>query len=214
MKTQEQAIFNHTNNEIKLENKTVAYEVINEEPLVVVIHNLVSEELAKNVIEESKGRLKESKISTKEAGKEIRTSNSMFFEKKENQAIEMLEKIAAEVMCIDNEYGEGIQILNYQPGQEFKEHHDYFKKGTKSAENNRISTLIMYLNDVEQGGETAFPELGLSVKPKKGDAVYFEYFYNDEEINEKTKHAGKPVLKGEKWAATQWMHRRKYGENK
>ena len=79
--------------------------------------------------------------------------------------------------------------------------------------NNRISTLIMYLNDVEEGGETIFPSLNLSIKPQKGMAVYFEYFYNDQAVNELTLHGGSPVIKGEKWVATQWMRKKNYREN-
>ena len=48
----------------------------------------------------------------------------------------------------------------------------------------------MYLNDVEEGGETYFPKLNLSVHPRKGMAVYFEYFYQDQSLNELTLHGG------------------------
>ena len=74
------------------------------------------------------------------------------------------------------EYAEGLQVLKYLPDQEYKAHHDYFTSASKASKNNRISTLVMYLNDVEEGGETYFPKLGLSVSPTKGMAVYFEYF--------------------------------------
>lgn len=53
-------------------------------------------------------------------------------------------------------------------------------------------------DDVEGGGETAFPMLNLSVFPNKGMAVYFEYFYSNHELNELTLHAGTPVIQGEK----------------
>jgi prolyl 4-hydroxylase len=68
----------------------------------------------------------------------------------------------------------------------------------------------MYLNDVEEGGDTCFPSLGLTVTPRKGSAVYFEYFYNDHRLNELTLHAGSPVAAGEKWVATQWIRRQKH----
>ncbi|MNV88561.1 hypothetical protein D3C71_1827790 [compost metagenome] len=60
---------------------------------------------------------------------------------------------------------------------------------------------------MEEGGETAFPMLNLTVSPNKGMAVYFEYFYDNHELNESTLHAGTPVIKGEKWVATMWMRR-------
>ena len=112
-------------------------------------------------------------------------------------------------MGIPKEHGEGLHILNYKPGQEYKEHLDYFAPTSKAAKNNRISTLVLYLNDVEEGGTTFFPKLNLTVCPQKGMAVYFEYFYNDSIINELTLHAGAPIVKGEKWIATQWMRRQK-----
>lgn len=206
----EQSIFSHENGEIQLKGKNATYTVVNEQPLVVVIHQLLEDEECKAVIKSCEGRLEKSKIRTENANNNIRTSSSMFFEKKENKTIEKIEEITSQVMCIGKDFGEGIQVLNYKPGEQFKAHHDYFKEGTKSAENNRISTLIMYLNDVEEGGETTFPLLDISVSPKKGDAIYFEYFYNNQRLNELTLHTGNPVLKGEKWAATQWMHKRKY----
>lgn len=40
-------------------------------------------------------------------------------------------------------------------------------------------------------------------------AVYFEYFYNDQNLNDLTLHGGAPVITGEKWIATQWMRKQK-----
>ncbi|SFM60776.1 prolyl 4-hydroxylase [Psychrobacillus psychrodurans] len=112
-------------------------------------------------------------------------------------------------MNIPIEHGKGLQILRYTPGQEYEAHHDFFSSTSKVASNNRISTLVMYLNAVEQGGETFFPKLNFSVTPKKGMAVYFEYFYNDQNLNDLTLHGGAPVITGEKWVATQWMRKQK-----
>jgi prolyl 4-hydroxylase len=56
-----------------------------------------------------------------------------------------------------------------------------------------------------------FPELGLSVLPKKGSAVYFEYTNSHGQLDHRTLHAGAPVLRGEKWIVTKWMRQRRYG---
>lgn len=109
-------------------------------------------------------------------------------------------------MNIPDEHGEGLQILNYKIGQEYKAHFDFF---ASNVSNPRISTLVMYLNDVEQGGETYFPKLNFSVSPQKGSAVYFEYFYDNQDLNDLTLHGGAPVVIGDKWAATQWMRRKR-----
>jgi len=65
---------------------------------------------------------------------------------------------------------------------------------------------------VEEGGETVFPLLNLSVKPKRGSAVYFEYFYRNRALNDLTLHSSVPVVRGEKWVATQWMRRQRIRE--
>lgn len=205
----EQSIFNHTGNVIQTNDKEVAMTKKWEEPLIVVLDNVLNDEECKQLIELSKERMNRSKIGGNREVDSMRTSSGMFFENGENDLVAKIEKRVSEIMCIPVEYGEGLQILNYKPGQEYKPHFDYFKEGTRASENNRISTLVMYLNDVEEGGETTFPKLNLSVSPKKGSAVYFEYFYNHKEINEYTLHSGEPVVKGEKWVATQWMRRKK-----
>ncbi len=75
----------------------------------------------------------------------------------------------------------------------------------------RVSTMVIYLNDAPAGGETVFPEIGLSVVPRKGNALYFEY-------SRRPRPAGRPhaaraaaeVLAGEKWVATKWMRQRRF----
>ena len=46
-----------------------------------------------------------------------------------------------------------------------------FRRQADLACGPRILTFFLYLSDVEEGGETAFPMLGISVKPKKGKAL-------------------------------------------
>ena len=69
----------------------------------------------------------------------------------------------------------------------------------------RIATLIMYLNDVESGGSTIFPDIGLDVLPHKGNAVFFAYSSERGELDNRTLHGGSPVSGGEKWIATKWI---------
>ncbi|MEK4085080.1 2OG-Fe(II) oxygenase [Psychrobacillus sp. FSL K6-1415] len=180
-----------------------------EEPLIVILGNVLSNEECDELVRLSKDKMKRSKIGTTREENELRTSSSMFLEESENEIIARVEKRVSSIMNIPIEHGEGLQILRYTPGQEYKAHHDFFSSTSKVASNNRISTLVMYLNDVEQGGETFFPKLNFSVTPKKGMAVYFEYFYNEQNLNDLTLHGGAPVITGEKWVATQWMRKQK-----
>ena len=175
----EQTIFGHVGNKI-ITDREIDIITRLEEPLIVILGNVLSNEECDELIRLSKDKLQRSKIGTTREVNELRTSSSMFFEESENEIVARVEKRISSIMNIPIEHGEGIQILQYTPGQEYKAHYDFFSSTSKVANNNRISTLIMYLNDVEQGGETFFPKLNFSVSPQKGMAVYFEYFYNDQ----------------------------------
>jgi prolyl 4-hydroxylase len=68
----------------------------------------------------------------------------------------------------------------------------------------------MYLNDVEAGGSTVFPEVGVDVLPRRGNAVYFAYCSENGALDPRTLHGGSPVGAGEKWIATKWFRERQY----
>ena len=205
----EATIFNHIGNKIKTEDREINIIARLEEPLVVVLGSVLDDEECDVLIQLAKDRLQRSKIGGTREVSDIRTSNGAFITDINNDILARVEKRVSVIMGIPIENGEGLHILNYQPGQEYKEHFDYFASTSKAASNNRIATLVIYLNDVEEGGSTFFPKLNFSVRPQKGMAVYFEYFYNDQMLNELTLHGGASVVKGEKWIATQWMRRQK-----
>lgn len=189
-----------------IDNRMLAAEVLNEEPLIVKFDAVLNEDECQLLIESALPRLSRSKLAYKDVNS-IRTSSGMFFEDDESPLLTAINLRISSLMQVPLAHAEGMQVLHYEPGQEFKPHHDYFGPNHPSYANNRISTLVIYLNDVEEGGETTFPLLHLSVKPRKGTAVYFEYFYNDQTVNELTLHSGEPVIRGDKWVATQWMRR-------
>ncbi|TXC92200.1 2OG-Fe(II) oxygenase [Metabacillus litoralis] len=204
----EQTIFNHDGNVIQTEDREISIIAKIEEPLIVVLGNVLSDEECDDLISLSKDRIQRSKIGNSRSTEELRTSSSMFFQDGESEVVTRIEKRLSQIMSMPFDHAEGLQILNYKIGQEYKAHFDFFSSTSNAVSNPRISTLVMYLNDVELGGETYFPKLNFSVSAKKGMAVYFEYFYNDQTLNELTLHGGAPVLIGDKWAATQWMRRK------
>jgi len=203
----EQTIFTHTGKKI-ITDRVIDIIAKVDEPLVVVLGNMLSDEECDELIQLSTDKMKRSKIGIIHAENEIRTSSGMFMEEPDNLIVLRIEKRIETIMNIPIEHGESLQVLHYLPGQEYKAHHDFFS-ATSNITNNRISTLVMYLNDVEQGGETYFPHLKLSITPKKGMAVYFEYFYTDPLMNDLTLHGGAPIELGEKFVATQWMRKQR-----
>ncbi|MGM9987706.1 MAG: 2OG-Fe(II) oxygenase [Bacillaceae bacterium] len=204
----ELTIFNHIGNTIVTEDREIQIISRIEEPLVVVLANVLSDEECEALIEMSRNTMKRSKIGVSRQTNNIRTSCGTFLEACET--VTTIEKRIASIMNVPVEHGEGLHILKYTVGQEYKAHYDFFAENSAAATNNRISTLVMYLNHVEEGGETFFPKLNFSISPKRGMAVYFEYFYQDSSLNNLTLHGGSPVTKGEKWVATQWIRRRSY----
>ena len=64
---------------------------------------------------------------------------------------------------------------------------------------------MVYLRDVEEGGETIFPKLGETIMPKLGRAVVWCNIFSDGEVDVQTMHAGNPVVSGEKWIVTKWF---------
>ena len=69
-------------------------------------------------------------------------------------------------------------------------------------------TFFMYLNDGEGGGETHFPRLNISVRPKRGRAVLWPSVLNHDpsERDDRTEHEAVTVHKGVKYAANYWLH--------
>jgi len=191
-----------------LDDGVVEATVLHKEPLIMRFERLLTDDECRQLIETASPRLKASKLVNKVVS-EIRTSRGMFFEEEESPFIQRIERRISQLMNVPIEHAEGLQVLHYGPGQEYKAHHDFFAQNSPSARNNRISTLIIYLNDVEEGGETVFPLLQIEVKPKRGAALYFEYFYRRQALNDLTLHSSVPVVRGEKWVATQWMRRQR-----
>lgn len=99
------------------------------------------------------------------------------------------------------EQGEPTQILAYQRGQEYKLHSD----AINGEANQRIQTFLVALNDDFDGGETYFPEVGLRLRYRQGDAICFSNVNADMAPSRSAVHAGLPVIKGEKFLLSKWI---------
>lgn len=190
-------------------------------PRIVLFGGLLSDEECDELIELSRRKLTRSSVVNAETGAydvhPDRTSSGTHFERGENELVRRIEGRIAELINCPVERGEPIQILHYTPGAEYKPHFDFFDPAYPGNEKvlamggQRVATLVMYLNDVIAGGSTVFPEVGLDVLPRKGNAVYFAYTTEDGQLDRRTLHGGSPVAEGEKWIATKWLRQRDYG---
>ena len=91
---------------------------------------------------------------------------------------------------------EAIQILEYQPGQRYRFHHDA-ATDKKLKEYERKISVILYLNEGFEGGGTEF--IHTSLKPKPGYAIMFP-------SNWCYPHAGQEVISGKKRIAVTWYY--------
>ncbi len=207
-------------NNIILKDKVVTVSARIAQPDIVVFENFLSPEECETLIERSREKLRRSTVIDPESGEkhiiDNRSSDGCFFKLNEDPFIQTLDERIAELMNWPLEHGEGIQILRYPVGAEYRPHFDYFppehpgsaKHMAKGGQ--RVATLVMYLNNVPSGGETQFPSIHLSVTPRQGSATYFAYLNSHGQVDPATLHAGTPVLAGEKWIATKWMRQFPY----
>jgi hypothetical protein len=113
-------------------------------------------------------------------------------------------------------HAEPLDLLRYQPGQEYRPHRDYLPPSDPSTgraphlPGQRVHTVFAYLTDVDEGGETAFPQLELMIAPKRGRLVHFVNLDATGAPDPRTLHAGCPVVRGEKWLATIWTRERAF----
>lgn len=182
-------------------------------PRVVVFGDLLSGDECDEMIALAAKRLARSETVQTETGasevNEARTSQGMFFERGEHPIVARLETRIAALLGWPLENGEGLQVLRYAPGAEYKPHYDYFDPAHSGTPlilkrgGQRVASLVCYLNTPAQGGATVFPDAQLDVAPVKGNAVFFSY--DRAHPVTKTLHGGAPVVDGEKWVATKWL---------
>ena len=180
-------------------------------PLLQITENFLTTDECQSLINTAKSNLKNSSIIDEETGcsrvSQYRTSDSYDLSLDHELTISIYDKIS-NILNIDKDRFEDIQIIKYKKDDLFDVHVDYFMSTTDDKYikkgGQRVGTVILYLNNVENGGETFFPLLRIIEQPKTGKMIYFKYDYSDE-INFKTSHKGMSVIDDEKWIATVWI---------
>jgi prolyl 4-hydroxylase len=182
-------------------------------PRVVVFGGLLSDGECDALVAAAAPRMARSETVVNETGgNEVnasRTSDGMFFGRGELPICQRVEERIAALLNWPLVNGEGLQVLHYRPGAEYKPHHDYFDPAQPGMAavlrrgGQRVGTLVIYLNTPQQGGGTVFPDVQLEVAPIKGNAVFFSY--DRPHAVTRSLHGGAPVLAGDKWVATKWL---------
>lgn len=147
-----------------------------------------------------------------EPDKAFRTSQTCDLGLLENNVlVQEIDQRISEYLGIEVERSETIQGQYYQVGQQFKTHTDYFEPNTPEYTKyagdmgQRTWTFMIYLNAVELGGETNFPDIGVELTPVAGRAVVWNSLLSNGDVNAATAHCARPVLMGEKFVITKWF---------
>jgi len=209
-------------------------EQISWKPRAFVYRGFLSEEECDHLTSLAKKELKRSAVADSGSGEslvsEVRTSSGMFIPKGKDAIISRIEDKIAAWTFLPKENGEDMQVLRYEPGEKYDPHFDFFQDKINIIRGgHRVATVLMYLTDVSKGGETVFPSAeedthrrissiikddtlsdcakkGIAVKPKRGDALLFFSLTPHAVPDTRSLHAGCPVIEGEKWSATKWIH--------
>ena len=196
-------------------------------PLVYYVDNFLTDDECERVIDSAKTdsewrmrSLQESKVlgSAGAFFSTVRIAKNTWVGNQHPKLKPILDRIT-ELVRIPLQNAESLQIVHYEPGGKYEAHYDSFEYGnvstwkTTTDGNNgqRTLTVLLYLNTPEEGGDTSFPELGVSIQPKKGRIVVFSNLIIGSDLRHPlSKHAADPVVAGEKWMANLWYRVGKY----
>lgn len=164
--------------------------------------------------------LKQSGVVDHQSGDSVqhreRTSTGVFFTRAETPLIAAIEERLSTLTHWPITHAEGLQVLHYQIGQEYKPHNDWFDTRHQGSAlhlargGQRVATTVMYLLAPEQGGATTFPQAGLEFSPPRGGAVFFRNLTVNGQPDPLTLHAGAPVERGRKVVMTYWQREQEF----
>jgi prolyl 4-hydroxylase len=191
--------------------------ILHDDPYIAYYAQFTTRTECDELIKLAQNQLEPSKVvePTGLAVTNARISENTWLQHDSTESVQRLCERIASIVGRSLVYAEQLQVARYRIGGKFNAHFDSFELSTASGKKyleeggQRLITAILYLNDVDEGGETAFPELDLSVAARQGDMLIFENCRRStNERHPQSLHEGRPVKKGEKWIATLWFRER------
>jgi prolyl 4-hydroxylase len=182
-------------------------------PFIYRLNRFLSPMECKHIIEAAQARFKPSLVVSESTGNDkydvSRTSWSAYLDRQQTSIIRSIEERAAKVFGVPVECIEPLQVVRYYPGQKFDAHHDFFQHMSGTA-GQRYATILVYLNDDFEGGETAFPKCKVVAKPITGDGVcWYNCYVNGDDGRcyclGSSLHQGQPPSRGTKYALNIWL---------
>jgi len=190
-----------------------------DDPIVWVVDNFVSPDECLHIIDLAEHRMNEALVSRlgTNSTSEKRTGQVAWVKHAESAVVRGMVKRVGEFVGVPPTHSENLQVIHYAETQEYQSHFDAWDittaKGREktSRGGNRALTALIYLNEVDAGGGTGFPKLGIEVEAQPGRMVLFHNLYEGRsERHRSSLHGGLPVVAGEKWACNLWFRERRY----
>lgn len=173
------------------------------------IPNFLNKDECSEIIETINKKLYDSTVTT--GAKGFRTSRTSQVSDINPVLCKKLDEKISNLVGVHPSLSDKLEGLRYDPGQFFKAHHDWFKKGASYYDfqtkigGQRTWTVMIFLNQVEEGGETLFNSINKIFYPSRGTAICWNNLYEDGRPNEYTMHEALPVISGVKYVITKWF---------
>ncbi|GFT62807.1 prolyl 4-hydroxylase subunit alpha-1 [Nephila pilipes] len=204
-----------TNNSSYFLLQPIKEEQLSLDPQILVYHDVISDKDMELFKQLAVPWLARATVSNPKSGAletaNYRVSKSAWLGDSFHPRIARASQIVKEVTGLEVNTAEELHIINYGIGGHYEPHLDFKREGeadgfARFGTGNRIATWIFYLSDVEAGGATVFPKIGVQVKPKKGTAAFWYNLRKSGDGDMNTIHAACPVLSGTKWVGNKWLH--------
>lgn len=190
--------------------------VLRDQPRVAALANFLPPALCDYLIDRSRPRLKRAQVFDARAGglkfDPMRTNSSAAYSVIDTDVVMQLVRARmARATGVAFDTLEPVEVLHYSGGETYRPHVDFFHPSLPNyademrVRGQRIRTCLVYLNDGYDGGETAFPKLGMRFRGAVGEALVFDNVLGDGTGDMDTLHTGLPPTSGEKWLLSQWI---------
>jgi prolyl 4-hydroxylase len=192
--------------------------VLCESPTILKYKAFLTEQEARHLARLAGSRLRPSTVVDNKTGASVRSdyrSGRMAgLAPSQDEVIRKIEERVAQVTGTRACQGESIQVIAYAPGETYRPHCDWYDPRIQGHRvhlregGQRVWTAVMCIKAAEEGGQTAFPAAGISLKLEPGEALLFCNVGADGQPDPRTIHTGCPVIRGEKIIATRWIRER------
>jgi hypothetical protein len=133
-------------------------------------------------------------------------------------ALALINFFLEQLVSVNDLYDFGMTMVRYSVGSDFPEHCDSLDVNDPSSADRLktagqdVMTLVVYLNEAFSGGETNFPRLDVTITPKTGSAVLFSNTGDGGQRDDRSLHASRPIVDGEKWILVKTVNDLRYWE--